>query len=67
MATRKNAKEWAEQVQADPCASYWLKEALTVMFDRDPLDALRDADLLRRIMQRHEAECCEKLERGLDV
>lgn len=44
----KNAREWAEEIKANPCTSYWLREALTKLFQRDPLDAERDAELLHR-------------------
>lgn len=53
----KNAREWANEIKANPCTSDWLRGALTRMFKRDPLDAERDAELLHRVMQRHTTEC----------
>jgi hypothetical protein len=53
----QSAVEWAKELQADPCISFWLKDALAELLDRDPLDAERDAELLHRVMQRHASEC----------
>ena len=39
-----------QTVLDDPCASYWLKNALKSMLERDPLDALQDAQLLAALM-----------------
>lgn len=35
----------------DPCASFWIKNALRSAFGRDPVDALNDAELLADILQ----------------
>lgn len=35
-----------EEITADPTTSYWLKNALKEMMDRDPIDAANDAHLL---------------------
>jgi hypothetical protein len=34
------------EVLADPCTSYWLKDALRSAMRRDIVDALNDADFL---------------------
>lgn len=34
----------------DPSASYWLKNAVKSSLERDPLDALQDAQLLAALM-----------------
>jgi hypothetical protein len=39
--------ERIESVLSDPSSSGWLKTALLSALDRDPLDALRDAETLR--------------------
>jgi hypothetical protein len=36
----------SEELMADPCASNWLKAALMRAIQRDPVDALMDAELL---------------------
>lgn len=36
----------AEQVLADPAASYWLKQSVESGLTRDPLDVAADAELL---------------------
>jgi hypothetical protein len=56
MATPRNAREWAEEIKANPCTSYWLRQALKKLFHRNPLDAERDAELLHRVMQRNASE-----------
>jgi hypothetical protein len=33
------------------CPSFWLKESVNVLMGRDPLDALRDAKQLHRLMK----------------
>ena len=33
--------------------SYWLREAIAVLLERDPVDALNDAELLVVIMTEH--------------
>lgn len=35
----------------DPCASFWIKNALRSALVRDPVDALNDAELLVNILQ----------------
>lgn len=36
----------AAQILSDPSASYWLKDAVRAMLDRDIVDALNDAEAL---------------------
>jgi hypothetical protein len=52
----QTAIQWAKALRQDPCISFWLKQALTDLLDRDPLDAERDAELLHRVMQRNASE-----------
>jgi len=35
----------------DPSTSYWLKEALVTLIQRDPVDAANDARILADLMQ----------------
>ncbi len=46
-----NTDELIEQILVAPDASYWLKHALVDASRRDPLDALKDAELLARILR----------------
>ncbi len=43
------------QILNGPGTSYWLKNALTSALNRDPVDAVNDAELLA-IVLRHRAE-----------
>lgn len=47
-----NANEYYKQIQASPCATYWLKDAVKVASTRDPVDALRDAEALVQYCQK---------------
>lgn len=38
-------------VLADPSASYWLKGAIVGALDRDPIDALNDAEALASLLR----------------
>ena len=38
-------------VLRDPATSYWLREAVQAANRRDPLDALRDAEMLVEMLQ----------------
>jgi len=38
-------------VLADPAASYWIKDALRSALDRDPVDAVNDAEVLAKILK----------------
>ncbi len=41
------------EILNNPAASFWLKDALRAALKRDPVDALRDAEVLRDVLQRH--------------
>jgi hypothetical protein len=43
------------QILKGPGTSYWLKNALTAALDRDPVDAVNDAELLAMVLG-HRAE-----------
>lgn len=47
----KNEKIPVEAVLADPCVSFWLKDAIRALEKRDPVDAEGDAELLLAIAQ----------------
>lgn len=40
----------------DPAASFWLKNALKTALQRDPVDALNDAQILVELLQAHLAD-----------
>jgi hypothetical protein len=40
-----------ESILSDPSASSWLKSALLSALNRDPVDALNDAEILREALQ----------------
>jgi hypothetical protein len=39
-----------EEILADPGVSYWLKDAISTAYDRDPVDAVRDARCLLKML-----------------
>lgn len=41
----------AEQILNDPACSFWLKEALEKSLNRDPVDALNDAEILMAVLR----------------
>ena len=44
-------------IQQDPTASYWLKQAVTQLWERDVEDALNDLDVLRELLEaKHRAD-----------
>ena len=43
----------ALQILSDPCASFPLKAALRTFLDRDPVDALNDAEVLTKALREH--------------
>lgn len=49
-------------ILADPCVSYWLKDAINTLLLRDPVDAARDAEVLASLM--HDNEECALGRRG---
>ena len=40
-----------KQILDDPCASYWLTDALRSAMDRDPVDAASDARILAAVLE----------------
>lgn len=40
-----------EEVLNDPSTSHWLKQALSQAVQRDPVDSLRDAELLQNLLE----------------
>ncbi len=46
-----NPNSLAIRILTDPSASYWLKDAIKGLVDRDPVDALADAEALRDAMR----------------
>ena len=49
-ATAVIAKNDLQGVLADPSVSYWLNDALRAAYERDPVDALRDARWLLKLL-----------------
>jgi len=45
-----------EQILSDFSASYWLKLALTSALERDPVDAVADAEALANALREHLAD-----------
>lgn len=43
--------ETRASIVADPSATYWLREAMATLEKRDPLDALKDAEILALLAQ----------------
>jgi hypothetical protein len=42
------------EILEDPAVSYWLKDAIKAAYERDPVDALRDARrLLKMLAERY--------------
>ena len=41
-----------EEILADPAASLWLKTALRLALERDPVDAANDAEVLYKVLAR---------------
>lgn len=41
----------ADRLLSNPCTSYWLKDAIKSSFNRDCLDALRDAETLVQLLK----------------
>lgn len=44
------ASQKIQQVLASPDVSYWLKDALRALLERDAVDATKDAELLAKLM-----------------
>ena len=51
----------------DPSLSYWLKDALRIALNRDPLDALNDAEALCQVLTERAQEILDIEERGGDI
>lgn len=49
---RLKSDDRIQQLLASPSVSFWLKDALRAMTNRDPLDALNDAELLVEVLKR---------------
>lgn len=58
-------KQTAESIQLDPCSSYWLKERIKELKERDPFDALRDIETLNWLFEMRaeelKASCMKQL------
>lgn len=46
-----SADSLVAEVLADPACSYWLRDRIRESLERDPLDALRDAETLLAILE----------------
>lgn len=44
-----------QDVLADPAASYWLKDAIRALLERDPVDAACDAEVLAMLFSNPDA------------
>jgi hypothetical protein len=53
---RPNYKALAARIANDPSASYWLKAAVIASNQRDPVDALNDAEALVQVCKQRLAE-----------
>lgn len=42
-------KTKVESILADPCTSYWLKDAIKAILDRDCMDAISDVEVLLEV------------------
>jgi hypothetical protein len=38
-----------QEILRDPATSYWLRDALTALLERDPVDALHDTEILQKV------------------
>jgi hypothetical protein len=47
----KSFERTAESIELDPCSSYWLKERIKELRERDPFDALRDIETLNWLFE----------------
>lgn len=48
----------------DPCVSNWLKTAVKSLVERDPVDAIKDAELLHHLMNLRLNEAFSNAEHG---
>ena len=49
----KTACEEAQKIMNDLYTSFWLRDALCALLNRDPVDALDDAEILADIMRKN--------------
>ena len=47
----KSFERTAESIELDPCSSYWLKERIKELKERDPFDALGDIETLNWLFE----------------
>ena len=47
----KSFERTAESIELDPCSSYWLKQRIKELKERDPFDALRDIESLNWLFE----------------
>ena len=59
-----NAETRISSVLQHPSTSYWLKDALSRALDRDPVDAVNDAEALHELLVQRTAAVFDRL---LDV
>ena len=50
IATSAEVEREIERVKDSPCSSFWLKDALAALLQRDCLDAARDAEVLAHLL-----------------
>lgn len=52
MTESKSKREFSyESILSDPTASYWLKQRIEELQERDPVDALNDIEMLKRLTE----------------
>ncbi len=54
-----NFQKQAEVIKGDPSVSVWLKKAISELEQRDPVDAMNDAELLLHLMNLRFKEIAE--------
>lgn len=47
----KSFERTAESIELDPFSSYWLKQRIKELKERDPFDALRDIETLNWLFE----------------
>ena len=38
-----------QEILKDPATSYWFRDAITALLERDPVDALHDTEILQKV------------------
>jgi hypothetical protein len=61
----KSFERTAESIEVDPCSSYWLKERIKELKERDPFDALRDIETLNWLFEMRAEELKPSYMKGL--